>query len=319
MSGTRCLNPWTLPDNVCVGCGFCGFLSSCLVDIGALRGEIIVHWRFYRLDDCTVIVQGLSTALFIPVTRTLARSADCTKDDSTGRWWLDAMSNETGAANGMECWTEDHWKFVAVGVAFFLLFVVLSVRLIRAGGDFSNLHVTKNPFAMGSDSHVAGGRYEHAWSQRGASHETLTLLVKGLAVLGSTFGGTNHPGKVSVLLLVAGSVMLTLTLTVPPYFGKGMTNDASHNLLESRPNRVKCAMDLAIVWIFLCACIAIRSNIVGTDQGATMLRALPAMVLPCLLCGYWLPNLLAWCRRGPCCLCQRIGVVVPVDSVTEGA
>ena len=40
----------------------------------------------------SIFTQLMATALFVPVCRTLARAGDCTRDDETGRWWLDAMA-----------------------------------------------------------------------------------------------------------------------------------------------------------------------------------------------------------------------------------
>ena len=94
----------------------------------------------------SIFVQTAATALFVPLCRTLARSGDCTLDDTSGRWWLDALNSTDANTTGtptMECFTAEHWlTYAGPGLILFVLFVTLSARLMRAGAELQNIGAT---------------------------------------------------------------------------------------------------------------------------------------------------------------------------------
>ena len=130
------------------------------------------------------------------------------------------------------------------------------------------------------------------------------MASKCVAVLASTFLGTIYPTLVAAIFVAVGMVMVGVTLRVPPYFGTGEA-DASPiiegcadwtRVLESRANRMRCAMDMALLWTFVCmlaACLMQRDG----DASSMMLRVLPACTVVFLATGYWLPSCVRGCRR----------------------
>jgi hypothetical protein len=91
----------------------------------------------------TVFVQTAATAGFIPLCKTLARTGDCSVDEASGIYWLDALNstiNSTQAVKPMQCFTTEHWlNYAGPGLILFVLFVTLSARLMRAGGQLQNI------------------------------------------------------------------------------------------------------------------------------------------------------------------------------------
>ena len=298
------------------------FASTCgivVVFVLILSTQETMEWRKflnpqksswqYLWIGVSVFVQVVATAGFIPITRTLARSGDCTRDDATGLYWLDAL-NGTDAdpvpeATKLQCFTIEHWtRYAGPGLVLFVLFVVLSARLMRAGGELGKLEFSwANPFSWAGDSKQAAA-HQHALSARDSAHETLTVASKCVAVLASTFLGTIYPTLVAAIFVAVGMVMVGVTLRVPPYFGTGEA-DASPILescagrmrvLESRANRMRCAVDMALLWTFVCmlaACLMQRDG----DASSMMLRVLPACTVVFLATGYWLPSCVRGCRR----------------------
>jgi hypothetical protein len=60
-------------------------------------------------------------------------------------------------------------------------------------------------------------------------------------------------------------------------------------LLRSRPNRLRCAADIALAWTYLCTFVASATQNGGSDL---MLRVLPTFVVLFIVAGYWLPSAL---------------------------
>ena len=115
-------------------------------------------WKYLWL-----VMSGYSTTCvtvgFIPITKMLLRALDCTHID--GVWTFDAHHLAVdGSASGStssdfidtECWTGRHWLYVVSGVACFVVFVTISVRLLRVGGEMASLEVKCNFFDWRGDA-----------------------------------------------------------------------------------------------------------------------------------------------------------------------
>eukprot|EP01043_Picozoa_sp_COSAG02_P053818 COSAG02_NODE_6000_length_3883_cov_1.367336_3_plen_118_part_00 len=108
----------------------------------------------------------------------------------------------------------------------------------------------------------------------------------------------------------AGLFMAILSVCVPPYFGPSPTDTSYLALLGSRANRMRCAIDCGLLWIFVCALVACS---VQDHEGATaaMLRVLPSCVFAFVLGGYHIPTLcLCWHKR-------RVDVLQASDELTN--
>ena len=62
-------------------------------------------------------------------------------------------------------------------------------------------------------------------------------------------------GVPTQVLVVLGLVMVGFTIFSPPYFGPAGTDDGS-TLLQSGANRLRCSVDLAVLWVYVCSLIA---------------------------------------------------------------
>ena len=108
---------------------------------------------------------------------------------------------------GMECFRGTHWLYVGIGSTLFLIYVGLSARLMRAGGELQNIEVVwYNPFNWRGDSKKRMP-YKHALSMATNEHAMGTVAIKTVAVLSTTFLGTMHPTAVASVR--AGSVFLS--------------------------------------------------------------------------------------------------------------
>lgn len=269
-------------------------------------------WQYLWLG-ISLFAQTMATVAFIPLCRTLARSGDCTIDEATGRYWLDALNGTetapTPESTKLECFTAAHLtRYAGPGFVLSVLFTVLSARLIRAGGELGNIEMAlANPLACASDGRKVAA-HEHALSACSLKHDMFSLFSKTVAVLASTYFGTRHPTVVAGVFVGVGLATLGVTLRFPPYFGRHDGSPA----LRSGANRVRCAVDLGLLWVFVCmlaACLVQSddggsASADGSDDGASddvMLRVLPACVVVFLVGGYWLPSV-------RCCARQRVGV-----------
>ena len=175
--------------------------------------------------------------------------------------------------------------------------------------------MTWNIFSWANDSKKRA-EYQHALSSHSSAHAAFTVGAKCVAVLASTFMGTRHPTFVAAVLVVLGMTLLALTLCEPPYFGKvgkeGLVGSRSKVwILSSRPNRLRCSADSALVWIYVCTLLACTRRQGGGGGSDVMLRVLPACVLPWLAGGYWLPTVLGYLMGG-----SKVAVV-PVQPRVE--
>ena len=122
-----------------------------------------------------------------------------------------------------------------------------------------------------------------------------------MAVLASTYLGSKHPTVVAGIFMSVGLATVGITLRSPPYFGRG---DGSP-VLRSMANRVRCAVDLGLLWVFVCMLVAslVHSSDDANPSAAddVMLRVLPPCVIVFLVGGYWLPS----CQ---CCARQSVAV-----------
>ena len=110
-------------------------------------------------------------------------------------------------AGGMECFRGIHWLYVGIGSTLFLVYVGLSARLMRAGGELQNIEVVwYNPLNWRGDSKKRMP-YKHALSVSMNEHAMGTVAIKTVAVLSTTFLGTMHPTAVASVRV--GSVFLS--------------------------------------------------------------------------------------------------------------
>ena len=239
---------------------------------------------------CTV----MSTAGFVPVSRTLARAGDCTQIQ--GEYWLDAMiTNETVAPSGMKCYEGAHWVLALAGFLAFVLFLSMSARLIWVGGVLQNIELKSNPFDWKSDNRKLMP-FIHALSPHSNTHAAITVAVKTVAVLASTFF-TKRPVVVQAVLVVGGLALFTLTLKRPPFYATGGLPATSNvALLCSGANRARLAVDLAVFWVYVCSLVAavLYANGSGENKAeeatAAMLQLFPIGVPVCLLIGWLIPS-----------------------------
>jgi hypothetical protein len=74
--------------------------------------------------------------------------------------------------------------------------------------------------------------------------------------------------RVTLQIMVANGVALVaLTLKFPPYFGLAGSIDSS-TLMLSDANRLRCAVDLGVLWVYLCS-LAATLMYAGDDDDGT--------------------------------------------------
>ena len=98
----------------------------------------------------------------------------------------------------MRCFQGEHWGYIVPGSVLFVLFTALCARLIRAGGELQNIEMTLNLLDWRGDSKKKPP-YAHALSARSSKHAEVTVAVKTVAVLATTFMGTGHPIAVAAV------------------------------------------------------------------------------------------------------------------------
>eukprot|EP01047_Picozoa_sp_COSAG01_P031694 COSAG01_NODE_2258_length_8063_cov_10.409216_4_plen_386_part_00 len=166
------------------------------------------------------------------------------------------------------CYTGPHWVLVCVGVPVLCLFFLFSLRLLHAGGNLSNVEMrigigaTKrrtNKFACismcwGYDSKKYLS-YRHPLSPNSVVHDMLTVIFKCAAVLVSTLFGRKHNTEVAAFMLATSLALAYTTLRWPPHFG---TDGSSGKMIviTSNANRARCAMDVALIFMFAYALMA---------------------------------------------------------------
>ena len=129
-------------------------------------------------------------------------------------------SNTTAAElelSGIECFTADHWPFLVPGVLLLVVFVALSARVMSVGGELANIEMRANPLDPRGDSDKQMP-YAHTLSPHSTAHAAVTVAVKTVAVLASTFMGTRHPIVVQVVSatpLLRSPAVLVLTALSP--------------------------------------------------------------------------------------------------------
>ena len=104
----------------------------------------------------------------------------------------------------MECFRGTHWLYVGSGSTLFLVYVGLSARLMRVGGELQNIEVVCNPFNWRGDSKKRMP-YKHALSVAMNEHAMGTVAIKTVAVLSTTFLGTMHPTAVATVRAISVS------------------------------------------------------------------------------------------------------------------
>ena len=296
------------------------FASACgvvLAFVLVFAVQETVEWRRFLNPDSmcwqclwlsiSFFAQTVATAGFVPITRTLARSGDCTHDAATGLYWLDALNGTEAApvpeSSKLRCFTVEHWmRYAGPGLLLFTLFVALSARLMRAGGELGQLEFSwTSPCSWAGDGKKAD-TYRHPLCARDSTHEMLTVATKCVAVLASTFLGSIYPTVVAIVFVAMGMMMLGVTLWVPPYFGEAGGSPAVKScadrarVLRSRANRLRCAVDVALLWTFACMLAACLVQRKGADS-SVMLRVLPACTAVFLAGGYFLPSFVRCCHR----------------------
>ena len=58
------------------------------------------------------------------------------------------------------------------------------------------------------------------------------------------------------MFVACGLVMFAMTLKHPPYFGRGGSEEPEAVAL-STANRLRCAVDTAMLWVYLCSFAAV--------------------------------------------------------------
>lgn len=110
----------------------------------------------------------------------------------------------------MECYHGLHWLYVISGSIMLVMYVRLSVRLMRAGGELHNIAmVWYKPFDS-ADDYTKRMPYKHALSVAKNEHAMGTVAIKTVAVLAATFLGTVHPTVVATVrteLSICGSFL----------------------------------------------------------------------------------------------------------------
>ena len=68
------------------------------------------------------------------------------------------------------------------------------------------------------------------------------------------------------VLVWCGLVMLGTTLTSPPYFSNGGSDEES-TMRQSTANRLRCAVDSATLWIYACS---LAAALLANDDAGTL-------------------------------------------------
>ena len=105
----------------------------------------------------------------------------------------------------MECFQGLHWLYVVLGSFLFVAYVVLSARLMRAGGELQNIEMVCDPFDWRHDCKKRMP-YKHALSVAKTEHALGTVAIKTVAVVVATFLGTFHPTVVAAVRAAPGLV-----------------------------------------------------------------------------------------------------------------
>lgn len=82
-----------------------------------------------------------------------------------------------------------------------MLFVAISARLMRVGGELQNIEIRfRNPLDCRGDCRKIMP-YQHRLSTVNTEHASGTVAIKTVAVLAHTYMGTNYPTVVAVVSL----------------------------------------------------------------------------------------------------------------------
>lgn len=149
----------------------------------------------------------------------------------------------------MECFQGEHWFYVVPGAVLAISYVWLCGRLMLAGGEVQNVEMSFNLLDWRSDSRKRMP-YMHALSPHSNEYLVGTVAVKTVSVLTTTFLGSVYPISVAAVMVFNGVVLVALTLKFPPYFGRGGTDDPNV-LVQGGANRLRCAIDLSVLWIYV--------------------------------------------------------------------
>ena len=75
-------------------------------------------------------------------------------------------------------------------------------------------------------------------------------------------------------MVVLGVLLLGVTLKYPPYFGRGGTDDTTDESNSKRwyqrsgANRLRVAIDLAVLWTYICALVAVVAHTGNTSTSS---------------------------------------------------
>ena len=234
----------------CVGALLAVMLVQESVEFAKFRSPERKAWQFLWLA-----LSGFAgvcvTVFFVPITKMLLRAVDCTRVD--GAWSLDALQPEAGAApgsgsgsldgggggdgGGMECWAGEHWVYVLSATMAFAVYVAISLRLLRVGGELGSLEVRRNVFDWSGDAQRKLPR-EHPLSFQNPTHGTVTSAGKLLVVAAQVLFGTNHPAKTMAFMLCVFAGLCAASFRYPPYYG-------------ALANRGRHFLDFAVLWVHL--------------------------------------------------------------------
>ena len=238
-----------------------------------------------------VFAQFVTQPAFIPVLHTLARSLHCRyEDDSTWRWMLSsaATGNSSNATLGgspdddwSECWAGEHLYIAPVGGLCLILYVALSIRLLRVGGELKLLNVRLGHLCSVrqwcSEDERLDMPHRHPFSMRNPRHRLLMMLLKACAVLGLMFLSEDWPQRFYGSLTAVSFLLLWLSLLRrrAPYHGE-------------RANRLRAALDFALLATFGGALVVLLLREAAlNDAGQSMLGRSVWAALGRPGAGYW--------------------------------
>ena len=111
--------------------------------------------------------------------------------------------------------------YVISGSTLFVVYVVLSIRLMWAGGELQNIEmVWYNLFDCRGDSKKRMP-YKHTLTVAKNEHAMGTVAIKPVAVLATTFLGTMHPAVVATVRVF---LCFVLSLCLSQSLGDSVTN-----------------------------------------------------------------------------------------------
>jgi hypothetical protein len=208
------------------------------------------QWRW----DINPVVTDRETALHIDPTA--GQQGSRLSDTGGFPWSVDPLSNDNPTAVDdvkpwQECWVGEHRVVAAVGLLAMLLYIPLSLRVLRVGGDITLLSLTFKQILAGAvgcgwccrrkklwaEDDISDLPHRQPFSMRNSHHRLLLVTVKVLGTCLWTFVGHTHP-KVANLLMLLGAVLLLRS---------SLSRGANAPYYGERANQLRAALDTIMV------------------------------------------------------------------------